>query len=213
MVKHISRTCDALTWGLAHGRLRSHDSSRPTLSNDRIRSRLETAAASCAERLSAIAGQGWNVGATFADAANEAILEPLLDNSQESHGSWFSFPGGSMLVMIPYNAGLRVIDHFTRKHEIVDTLEHREAQVLSEVSCMLANAVAETLSKDLDKVLIVSAPSSMLDTQREVALTALQHVRRAGSSAIAGIVRLNGPGSLVLSLLVIIDSKTALHFR
>ena len=180
--------------------------------NNRVRSRLEIAAASCAERLSAIAGPGWSVGDIDADAANQKILEPLLDSSQESHGSWFSFPGGSMLVMIPYNAGLRLVDHFTRKHEIVDTLEHREAQVLSEVSCMLANAVAETLSKDLDRALIVSAPSSMLDTQREVALTALEHVRRAGPSAIAGLVRLNGSGALVLSLLVIIDSKTALHF-
>jgi chemotaxis protein CheY-P-specific phosphatase CheC len=182
------------------------------LINYRARSRLETAAASCAERLSAIAGLGWSVGAIDVDCARQEILEPLLDSGQESHGSWFSFPGGSLLVVIPYNAGLRVVDYFTRKHEIVDTLEHREAQVLSEVSCILANVVTEALSKDLDKVLIVSAPSSMLDTQREVALTALQHVRRAGPSAIVGLVRLNGPAPLVLSLLVILDAKTASHF-
>ena len=175
-----------------------------------LRRHLKTGAALCVERLSAIAGSGWSAGAVAAGAAREDVLEPILNSARECHGSWFSFPGGSILVVVPNSAGLRLADRFTREHaEIVDTLDHRDAQVLVEVSCLLVNALAEPLSAVLDRTIIVSAPSTLLDTQREVALTALAGLRGAGPSAIAGLVSLEGPGGEVLSLLVLIDPETA----
>lgn len=178
-----------------------------------LRPHLKSGAALCVERLSAIAGPGWRAGLVDAGPARVEVIEPLLDDARECHGSWFSFPGGSILVVIPYNAGVRMTDRFTRGHaEIVDTLDHREGQVLAEVSSMLVNAFAEPLSAALDCAIIVSAPATVLDTQREVALTAVARLRGEGPSALAGLVNLEGPGGAVLSLLVLIDAETARRF-
>lgn len=177
--------------------------------DDAVRRILADGASRCSDPLKKISQSDWSIEEISTDAEAAGALERMMDESVDAaYGSWFTVPGAAFLIVIPRACGLRLTDRFTKEHaEIVDTLERREIVALAEIANILVNAFVTSLAQALDEDLIVSAPTPMLESSRDLLASTLG---RRPEPGIAGLVRLSSAAlSASLSIVALLEPATA----
>lgn len=156
---------------------------------------LERGVEQSAKRLGRLSFSTWRLDTVSLSQGSSSALDELVGVSEDQHfGTFLGIPGGGFLVIFPPKSGNLVINRFTLySAETVDVMEQRESKVLAEVSNIIINAMVDVFADTCGQAILLSAPTPLQGTKKELLNQARAKFPSAGNPAWVSYIRLKTP--------------------